>query len=63
MENMEIRMEVMQSGITYKRLAKEMGISREWLSRLMSRPLSKENRLKLVDALARIQTDKGGGRE
>ena len=63
MNNLDIRIEMMKSGVTVKQLAKSAGITREWCGKLLSKPLSDRNRLRILDALARIQTDKGGIRE
>ena len=44
MKNLDIRILVREKGLTYKRIAQKIGISPEWLSRLMARKLSDENR-------------------
>lgn len=54
MNNIDIRIAVVESGFTYKKIAEEIGISHEWLSRLMSHELSDENKkriLKSIDSL------------
>lgn len=56
MENIDIRILVSDSGLTYKDIAKEIGIHRGSLSRLMSRQLSPENRIRIVTAIDRIKT-------
>ncbi len=56
MENIDIRILVSDSGLTYKDIAKEIGIHRGSLSRLMSRQLSPENRIRIMTAIDRIKT-------
>ena len=44
MENLNIRLMVKESGVTYRRIAKEIGVSTSYLSRIMSKPLSLDSR-------------------
>lgn len=57
MENEAVRELVSESGISYRKIAKRMNISNVWLCRMMSRPLSLGNRLRILDALADIQKE------
>lgn len=50
-ENMEIRTMVFQRGITYRELAKRMGITPEWLSRVMAKGLTKSMRERITNAI------------
>lgn len=54
-ENLEIRMMVNDAGIKYKDIAKHMGISRVYLSHLMSYKLSKENEKRIISAINDIK--------
>ena len=51
MRNLDIRILVRENGLTYKRIAQKIGISPEWLSRLMARKLSDENRERIISAV------------
>ena len=51
MKNLDIRILVRENGLTYKRIAQKIGISPEWLSRLMARKLSDENRERIISAV------------
>lgn len=55
MENLDIRLMVMESGLTYKAIAEEIGIHRGHLSRLMRTRLSPENRVRIITAIDRIK--------
>ena len=55
LENLELRILVAKSGYTYKMIAAQMGISRVWLSKMMSRPLSQENRDRILEAVRELQ--------
>lgn len=58
LNNIDIRKRVSESGLKYKDIAKQMGVSRVWLSTLMSRPLSSENKSKIMCAIkALIEND------
>lgn len=60
MENVDIRLLVSDSGLTYKDIAKEIGIHRGSLSRLMSRQLSPENRIRILTAIDQIKAREAG---
>ena len=49
-ENMDIRLIVMESGLTYKAIAERIGVSAEYLSRCMRHPLSREMYFRIVAA-------------
>ena len=55
MENLDIRLLVKESGLTYRAIAKEMGIHYGSLSRLMRKPLSPENRIRILTAIDRLR--------
>lgn len=57
MKNLDIRIAVKDSGLTYKRIAQKIGISPEWLSRLMARKLSDENRERILAAIEEIKRE------
>ena len=55
MENLDIRLIVNESGLTYRAIAEEMGIHYASLSRLMRKCLSPENRIRILTAIDRIK--------
>lgn len=55
MENLNIRIAVKDSGVTYKAIAKEIGITPEWLCRLMRTDLSPENKIRIMTAIDRLK--------
>ena len=54
MKNLDIRMLVSETGLKYKDIAKDLGISREWLCRLMRSDLSVENKIRIMGAIKRL---------
>ena len=60
MENVDIRLLVSDSGLTYKAIAKEIGIHRGSLSRLMRTQLSPENRIRILTAIDQIKAREAG---
>jgi hypothetical protein len=57
MENLDIRVMVSSLGLKYIDIAKKMGISRVWLSKLMSRELSKENKVRVLQAIMELKKE------
>lgn len=55
MENLDVRVMVMSSGLTYKEIAQEIGISRYYLSRIMRKRLSPENKIRIMTAIDRLK--------
>lgn len=55
MENLNIRVAVKDSGVTYKAIAKEIGVTPEWLCRLMRKELSSENQIRIMTAIDRLK--------
>lgn len=51
MKNIDIRLVVSDKGLTYKKLAAEMGISHEHLSRVMSKELKPNMRTRILNAI------------
>lgn len=51
MENLDIRLLVDNSGFTYKSIAKQMGISRVYLSRVMGKKLKSSMRTRIIQAV------------
>lgn len=54
-ENIDIRLLVADSGLTYKAIAEELGIHRGSLSRLMRKQLSPKNRVRILTAIDRLK--------
>ena len=57
MKNIDVRMIISDSGVTYKAVARQMGISRGWLSRLMRFELSPANRKRILGAVQEIKEE------
>lgn len=55
MKNLDIRIAVKESGLTYKAIAKEIGVTPEWLCRLMRADLSPENQIRIMTAIDRLK--------
>lgn len=55
MRNLDIRIMVSESGLRYIDIAKQMGISRVWLSNLMRYDLTPENRNKILKAIRELR--------
>lgn len=55
MRNLDIRVMVSESGLRYIDIAKQMGISRVWLSNLMRYDLTTENREKILKAIRELK--------
>ena len=51
MKNLEIRQMVSECGLKYRDVAREIGISPEWLSRLLRKELSQENEDRILKAI------------
>lgn len=49
--NLDIREMVHDKGIAYKDIADKIGVSPEWLSRLMKIPLSPQNKDRILNAI------------
>ena len=54
MNNLDIRMLVSENGLKYKDVAKELNISREWLSRLMRNTLTIDNKVRIMEAIEKL---------
>lgn len=57
MENVDIRLMLFEKGISFKNVALYIGISPEYFSRLMSKPLTAYNRQRIFDAITRIEKE------
>ncbi len=57
MENVDIRLMLSDKGISSKHVAKRIGISPEYFSRLMSKPLTAYNRQRIFDAITKIEKE------
>ena len=49
---------VSESGLKYQNIAKQMGISRVWLSNLMRYDLTTENREKILKAIRELKGER-----
>ena len=55
MENIDIRIMVSDLGLKYRDVAAELGITPSWLSRLMKKPLSMTDHVRIIDAIERVK--------
>lgn len=55
MKNLDIRLEVSESGLKYKDIAEKMGISRVYLSTLMRYDLSPANHERIMKAIRELK--------
>ena len=60
MENLDIRVRVYDSGITYRQIAKKIGLTPEHLSHVMRFPLKKSDRKRITDAINELEEMKNG---
>jgi len=51
LDNLPIRQIIETSGLTYGAVAKEMGVTKQWLSCMLSKPLSDVNRHRIMKAV------------
>lgn len=58
MANKEIRDLVSEAGITYRSIAKKVGISPEWLSKLLSKDLTDFQRNRIMAAATELSEEK-----
>lgn len=58
MKNLDIRLKVSESGVTYKEIARVMGITPPYLSRLMASPLSEERKREILLAVDFLSREK-----
>ena len=55
MRNLDIRVMVSESGLKYTDIAKQVGISRQYLSLLMRYDLTAQNREKILKAIRELK--------
>ena len=60
MKNIDIRVMVAESGLRYKDIAAELGISPEWLSKLLRYTLSPDNKARIVAAIEKMKGESDG---
>lgn len=59
MKNIDVRVAISDSGLRHKDVAREIGISPEWFSRLLKDDLSPENWIRITDAIERMKEKTG----
>ncbi len=55
MRNLEIRVEVSESGLKYKEIAEKMGITPRWLSHIMRYEVTPENHERIMKAIRELK--------
>lgn len=55
MKNIDIRIAISDNGLLYKDVAREIGVSPEWFSRLLKNDLSPENWIRISNAIERMK--------
>lgn len=60
MKNIDVRVMVAKSGLYYKDIAAELGISAEWLSKLMRYTLTAENKARIIAAIEKLKGESDG---
>lgn len=55
MKNLDVRVMVSDAGVHYQDIAKQMGVSRVWLSHLMRYDLSPQNKERIVKAVRELR--------
>ena len=55
LENIDIRMDIRKSGVTQYKVAKAMGVSESWFSRLLREPVTVERREQIYEAIRKAQ--------
>ena len=61
LENIEIRRQVAEAKLTYREIAKKIGVTPVWLSRCMRKPLKPEMYVRIVSAIYDLRGEKGDG--
>lgn len=61
MENLDIRIIVSEKGLKYQDIADEMNITPQWLSRLMKKKLTTENRIRILKAITNLEKGETDG--
>ena len=51
MKNLDVRILVSEKGLKYKDIAEKMNVSPEWLSKLLKKTLTMENKLRIMKAI------------
>ena len=59
MQNCDIRAMAKEAGVTFWQIADVLGVSEPTMTRMMRRPLNDTNRLRIVDAIHRVETERG----
>lgn len=58
MRNLDIRLEVSESGLTFKEVAQKMGVSPVWLSTLLRYDLTPANHERIMKAVRELTSKK-----
>lgn len=55
--NIEVRVQMMENGITQYDLAKELSITPSWVSRLLRKSLSPKDRKRIMSAIEKLSKE------
>ena len=61
--NLDVRVAVIESNVTFKQIAAQMGVTPEYISRVLGRPLKAGMRERILAALAELTGGGGDGKE
>lgn len=58
-ENLDIREMAVKERIYFKEIAEQMGLNYHYFSRLLSKPLSLKDKVRIIDAIQEIKAKRG----
>lgn len=61
MNNSDIRLLIMTSGLKHKEVARQMGITPEWFSNVLRRDLKPEMRTRIIEAVEKLKEEDWSG--
>ena len=59
--NMDLRLEIFKSGLSYREIARAMNVTPVWLSRVMAGKLTPEMRRRIEAAISELKAESVGG--
>ncbi len=58
MQNLDLRIRIENAGLRYRDVAQKMGIRGETLSRILRKPVSQKNWLRITNAITELENEK-----